>query len=122
MPVSCSEQTQRIGLALFGGGVRAAAFHAGVLKWFAERELLRSIEHISSVSGGTLFTGLVLHSSSFAWPTSQQYLEETLPHIRALLTGKSLQLNAILRLIFIPPNWRFLLSRANVVSQAIENY
>lgn len=89
---------QRIGLALSGGGVRAAAFHAGVLKWLAERDMLKNVHHISSVSGGTLFTGLVLRSSEYVWPSSEQYLEETLPYIRTLLTRKSLQRDAILRL------------------------
>lgn len=122
MSINSIVTSQRhIGLALSGGGVRAAAFHAGVLKWLAERELLEKIEHISSVSGGTLFVGLVFHASDYCWPTSEQYLKETLPYIQNLLTGKSLQTNAILRLL-CPLNWHFLLSRANVVSQSIENY
>lgn len=30
----------KVGLALFGGGNRAAVFHLGVLKWLSEKELL----------------------------------------------------------------------------------
>lgn len=108
-----------IGLALSGGGVRAAAFHAGVLQYLAENGKLEQVTHISSVSGGSLFTGLVYSSNSNAWPDSQQYLEISLPHVRKLLTTTNLQYNAFARLLFIPSNWRFLLSRANVVAQTI---
>jgi NTE family protein len=111
----------RVGLALSGGGVRAIAFHSGVLRWFAERELLEQIDHISSVSGGSLFTGLVFRFSGYSWPTSAQYVDHVLPQIRNLLTSKSLQINAVFRLLLNPLNWRFLLSRANVIAQSIEH-
>jgi predicted acylesterase/phospholipase RssA len=42
------------GLALSGGGLRAAFFHLGTLAFLAERHLLRYIDFISTVSGGTL--------------------------------------------------------------------
>ena len=57
-----------IGLALSGGGVRAAAFHAGVLRYLAEQKLLEQVVHISSVSGGSLFIGIVFQHSSCCWP------------------------------------------------------
>lgn len=107
-----------IGLALSGGGVRAAAFHAGVLQYLAEQGKLEDVTHISSVSGGSLFIGLVYSSNSNAWPDSQRYLEVSLPRVRELLTTTCLQSNAFSRLL-IPSNWRFLLSRANVVAQTI---
>jgi microsomal dipeptidase-like Zn-dependent dipeptidase/predicted acylesterase/phospholipase RssA len=44
----------RIGLALSGGGHRAAFFHIGVLARLAELERLRSIGVISTVSGGSI--------------------------------------------------------------------
>lgn len=112
----------RIGIALSGGGVRAAAFHAGVLRRLAELNLLESIEHISSVSGGSLFTGLVFHYSGYQYPKSEQYINQVLPNIRELLTNKSLQKNAIIRLIVNPLNWRFILSRANVIAESIRDY
>lgn len=110
----------QIGLALSGGGVRAAAFHAGVLRYLAEQNRLEQVVQISSVSGGSLFTGLVLSLAGYKWPTSQDYLENVLPKFREQLTARSLQLNAILRLFFYPCNWRFILSRANVLAQTIE--
>lgn len=113
--------TIRIGLALSGGGFRAAAFHAGVLQRLADNGWLEQVQQISSVSGGSLFTGLVFHASGYRWPTSKQYLEEILPYIRGLITKRSLQGDALRRLLFNPLNWRFLLSRANVLAHSIES-
>ncbi len=42
------------GLALSGGGFRAAFFHLGVLAYLAEQDLLRRVEMISTVSGGSI--------------------------------------------------------------------
>jgi predicted acylesterase/phospholipase RssA len=44
----------KIGLALSGGGFRAALFHIGVLARLAECDLLRQIEFFSCVSGGSI--------------------------------------------------------------------
>jgi NTE family protein len=110
---------QRIGLALSGGGVRAMAFHAGVLRWLAETNRLENVVHISSVSGGSLLTGLIFKLGGWKWPTSRTYLESVQPEIRALTTEVNTQLSLFLRLL-LPINWRYLLSRANVVSQTIE--
>ncbi|MDB5516896.1 MAG: Patatin [Tardiphaga sp.] len=44
----------RIGLALSGGGFRASLFHIGVLARLAEMDLLRGIECLSCVSGGSI--------------------------------------------------------------------
>jgi len=111
--------TGAIGLALSGGGVRAAAFHAGVLRYLAEQRLLEKVVHVSSVSGGSLFAGMVFQHGHYRWPGSETYLREVFPHIRQTLTTQSLQCSAILRLVLNPLNWRFILSRANVVAQAI---
>jgi NTE family protein len=110
---------QAIGLALSGGGVRAAVFHAGVLRYLAEQKLLEQIVHISSVSGGSLFTGLVYRLTDYHWPNSEICLTSVLPQIRQELTSKSLQYSAICRLLFNPINWHYCLSRANVLAQAI---
>src|SRR5512146_2925253 len=47
-------QTEKIGLALSGGGFRAAFFHVGVLARLAELEILPKVEVISAVSGGSI--------------------------------------------------------------------
>jgi predicted acylesterase/phospholipase RssA len=44
----------KVGLALSGGGFRAALFHIGVLARLAELDLLRRVEVLSCVSGGSI--------------------------------------------------------------------
>lgn len=46
--------SRRLGLALSGGGFRASYFHIGVLARLAEMGLLRHVEAISTVSGGSI--------------------------------------------------------------------
>jgi predicted acylesterase/phospholipase RssA len=53
-----SASAAKIGLALSGGGFRAALFHVGVLARLAELGLLRRVEVISSVSGGSIIGAL----------------------------------------------------------------
>lgn len=44
----------KVGLALSGGGFRASLFHLGVLAYLAEMHLLRYVEVLSCVSGGSI--------------------------------------------------------------------
>ncbi|MBM4200832.1 MAG: patatin-like phospholipase family protein, partial [Gammaproteobacteria bacterium] len=44
----------KVGLALSGGGFRASLFHLGVLARLAEVDALRSVEVLSTVSGGSI--------------------------------------------------------------------
>ena len=44
----------KVGLALSGGGFRASLFHLGVLARLAECDVLRSVETLSTVSGGSI--------------------------------------------------------------------
>lgn len=44
----------KLGIALSGGGFRAALFHVGVLARLAEQDLLRFVSVISTVSGGSI--------------------------------------------------------------------
>jgi predicted acylesterase/phospholipase RssA len=46
--------TGKIGLALSGGGFRAALYHIGVLAKLAEMDVLRKVEALSCVSGGSI--------------------------------------------------------------------
>lgn len=104
-----------IALALSGGGIRAMAFHLGVLKLMAERGLLERVTRISTVSGGSLLMGLIYKSCCFQWPTSQEYLETTYPQVGDQLCSRSLQAGALLQLLR-PWNWRFFLSRSNLLA------
>lgn len=48
----------RLGLALSGGGLRASLFHIGVLARLAELDLLREVQVLSTVSGGSIVGAL----------------------------------------------------------------
>lgn len=48
----------RLGLALSGGGFRASFFHIGVLARLAELDLLRQVQVVSTVSGGSIVGAL----------------------------------------------------------------
>src|SRR5688572_27818294 len=51
-----------IGLALSGGGFRATLFHLGLVKALLDRGVLKNVQHITSVSGGSILAAhLVLH-------------------------------------------------------------
>src|SRR5204862_4011548 len=54
VPARSPPSRQRVGLALSGGGHRAAFFHLGALARLAELNRLRSIRVISTVSGGSI--------------------------------------------------------------------
>lgn len=84
------ERGFRLGLALSGGGVRAAVFHLGVLRRLAEDDLLESVTHVSSVSGGSLVTAALVAHAGMRWPGSEQYRSDTYPSLRSLLTRADL--------------------------------
>jgi len=73
---------KKIGLALSGGGYRAAVFHLGMLSYMAENRLLEQVTHISTVSGGSIVMGLIYSLNDFRFPTSREYLEQI--HNRAI--------------------------------------
>jgi len=45
-------QSNLVGLAFSGGGIRSATFNLGVLQGLAELDLLRRVDYLSTVSGG----------------------------------------------------------------------
>ena len=52
----------RIGLALSGGGFRATLYHLGLIRHLRDTNLLESVTHITSVSGGSILAAhLVLN-------------------------------------------------------------
>lgn len=106
----------KIGLALSGGGIRAAVFHLGVLKRLAEMCLLENIASISSVSGASITIGLIYSTNNNKWPTSKEYIEDILPKIENIITTRSLQFNAALRLAI--KFWYFN-KRVNILAEAI---
>jgi Patatin-like phospholipase len=60
----------RVGLALSGGGMRAAFFHVGVIARMPEVGLLRKVDVISTVSGGAVVGALYYLKLFVRKPTS----------------------------------------------------
>lgn len=115
-----SSKSPSIALALSGGGVRAMVFHLGVLQYFAERQLLERVSHISTVSGGSLLVGLMLQENKLRWPSSEIFLSLVLPSLRKKLCASSMQWCAVRQLRHLK-NWQFILARANLLAQALED-
>ncbi|MFE6076788.1 patatin-like phospholipase family protein [Paenibacillus sp. NPDC057886] len=67
----------KMGLALSGGGFRASYFHLGVLRSLAKKDLLRHVEVISTVSGGTIIG--VLYYLELKKLIEEKYDHEILP-------------------------------------------
>lgn len=109
-----------IALALSGGGIRAMVFHLGLLKLLAEQGMLENVKKISTVSGGSLVVGLILQECDLQWPTSSEYLQKVYPNLRKRLCAKSLMWGAF-RQLKNPKNWRYLLSRSNLLALTLRN-
>jgi len=107
-----------IGLALSGGGVRAAIFHLGVLARLAKDNKLESIKFISTVSGGSLAVGLIYAHSGNKWPTSNEYLTETIGKVSEKLQSSTVQWSYTWRSMFLP--WRLLRGRAHILGSVIK--
>lgn len=66
------KNNNRIGLALSGGGYRAAAYHLGTLRALDKMGILDNVDVISSVSGGSIIASYyLLHKNDF------KYFEES---------------------------------------------
>lgn len=104
-----------IDLALSGGGIRAMVFHMGVLRRLAELKQLEKVRRISSVSGGSLITGLIVTEAKMRWPGSDEFLSDIYPDLREKLCRRSIMKGMIVRLLR-PSHIRFLLNRANLLA------
>ncbi len=107
----------KLGISLSGGGVRALVFHLGVLKRLAESNQWKSIEHVSTVSGGSLCVAMIFAKNSGKWPDSDQFLNNVLPAAKDQLTKQSL-IWASVRAGFIRP-FRLLNGRAHLVAHVL---
>src|SRR5580704_4509842 len=59
-PQRPTAQRSLIGLAFSGGGIRSATFNLGVLQALARKKLLRSLDFVSTVSGGGYIGGWLM--------------------------------------------------------------
>jgi len=108
---------KRIGLALSGGGIRAAIYHLGVLKYLAEVGLFDNITSISSVSGASLCVGAIFAVNNNKWTDGERFLSETLPSVCELIQSTDIQKSALLRLPFTPKYW---FHRVAMLAQMLE--
>jgi NTE family protein len=107
----------KVGIALSGGGTRAAVFHLGVLKRLARGGLLENISKLSTVSGGSIVTALVFCSNERRWPTSSEFLEKVYPQLQTLLTTTDLfSASAVLA---SPGQWGHIFSRARMIANLL---
>jgi NTE family protein len=94
-----------IGLCLSGGGYRAMVFHLGALWRLYDSGLLRAVDRISSVSGGSITAGLLglkWHKLSFDPSRLQSdFVAEVVRPIRAL-ASETIDAEAILLGIVLP--------------------
>ncbi|MBD5401302.1 patatin-like phospholipase family protein, partial [bacterium] len=111
-------KTNNIGIALSGGGIRAAIFHLGLFKWLAENEMLEAVRCISSVSGASLCVGMIYSQNNLKWPTSKEFLTTVLPSVEKILLSNDLQLSALSRLIISPSYWN---KKVNIVAKSLES-
>lgn len=86
----------RVGLALSGGGFRAAAFHLGVLKRLEELQILHRLSVLSTVSGGSITGGIyalrcAMHGGGApgSFPVDD-LIEEMRPFLNNNLRGRAL--------------------------------
>jgi predicted acylesterase/phospholipase RssA len=68
-------ERQGIGLALSGGGFRATLFHIGSIWRLIELGVLPRVTRISSVSGGSIFSGVLASK----WPALTRLVYRELP-------------------------------------------
>lgn len=111
----------RIGLALSGGGTRAAVFHLGVLRRLAVDGRLDQVSKLSTVSGGSLAAAMVFAHAGMAWPDSKDFTERTYPKLRGILTTTPLA-GPLTLLRHLPTSpWLVLFHRARLVARLLES-
>jgi hypothetical protein len=91
MPVDWSQRIRTgqhlenlIGLAFSGGGIRSATFNLGVLQRLQELDLLRSVDYLSTVSGGGYIGSWLLGNvrRTHFWLSQLTDWEPSIEHLR----------------------------------------
>jgi NTE family protein len=69
------QKRQGIALCLSGGGFRAALFHLGALRRLNELGILKQVDVVSTVSGGSIFAGLLARAiiKRRGWPSPDHW-------------------------------------------------
>jgi len=93
MSIKINGESKRIGLALSGGGFRAAAFHLGTFRKLKSLDLLDKIDLMTCVSGGSIAGAfLALH-----WGD-----DDVLDRLEQYLATKSIAISSVLGGLFDP--------------------
>jgi predicted acylesterase/phospholipase RssA len=122
----------KVGLALSGGGFRASLYHLGVLARLAEVDALRSVEVLSTVSGGSIIGAhyylalrKLLTEKIDADITRQDYIELVREVMQQFFDGVSENLR-VRALASLPINFRMLFEkdygRSNRMGELYESY
>ena len=107
-------QREGIALCLSGGGFRAALFHAGALRRLNELGVLSQVRTVSSVSGGSIASGLL----ATVWPRLEREgnrftnLETLFEQPLRAFCGRNIRNRPLLWGRLDPRNWPRLLSSA----------
>lgn len=109
---------QKLTLALSGGGFRASVFHLGVLARLAKENRLEDIVLLSTVSGGSLITGMIYASNGFTWPGSKDFLLKVVPKAFDAFTNQDMQGSLIRRAL--GTFWTLLETRAGDLSALMQ--
>ena len=103
--ISPTFATQRervsVGLALSGGGFRAALFHLGAMRRLNELNILSQLSTVSSVSGGSIFSAFL--ATKLNWPLTrpEDHWEEVVAKPFRLFCRRNIRTKPIL-LGFVP--------------------
>jgi len=108
----------RIGLALSGGGIRAAIFHLGALQYLAEAGLFGKIASVSSVSGASLCIGAIFAVNDNKWPAGDAFLHSVRPKVSGLILHHDIQKSALRRLPISPNLWW---NRVELIARVLED-
>jgi predicted acylesterase/phospholipase RssA len=115
----------KVGLALSGGGFRASLFHIGVLARLAELDMLRHVEVLSCVSGGSILGAFyylelrkLLQEKADEDLSRADYVELVRRVEKKFLAG--VQKNIRLRMFMeFGSNWRVLTSRRSSMTDRL---
>ena len=115
----------KVGLALSGGGFRASLYHIGVLARLAELDMLRHVEVISSVSGGSILAAyyyLELRNLLQTKTEDQIAREDYIALVKRVETGflAGVQRNIRMRMLLEPgSNWKALFSKRSTTTDRL---
>ena len=87
-----------LGLALSGGGSRAAAFHCGTISALSELHLIDKIDVVSTVSGGSLF-GAAWMAAKVGGQSVREFTDSIQEELSCGFIAKSLRPSLLLALI-----------------------